>query len=165
MSTPYITNGDVTPKEEINPIDNDTSQYAGVIFEKTRERVSFTEARVAKQPSRKASSSTGLTKEHTEQGRVKLNVYKQYIEAASKTGFIFFLLLTVLQQAASVAANLTLRDWGEHNREVGANRGMMKYLIIYGSFSLSSTLLSGLSSILIWVYCGLRSARRLHDGV
>lgn len=78
---------------------------------------------------------------------------------------MFFLLTTVLQQAASVLASLTLRSWGEHNREVGSNRGMMKYLIIYGLFSLSSTILGGISAILMWVYCALRSARRLHDGV
>lgn len=96
---------------------------------------------------------------------MKIEVYKQYIQAASKAGFAFFLFATVSQQAASVLATLTLRYWGEHNREVGDNSGMFKYLLVYGLFSLSSSLLGALSAIAMWVFCALRSSRRLHDAV
>ncbi|KAG5338421.1 hypothetical protein C0989_007305, partial [Termitomyces sp. Mn162] len=169
-STPFVANGSgsVTPSEgpEVSvdsPIE--TEAYAGSISEKLRHRTSFTKARIAKLGPTREVGSTGLSMEHREQGRVKVHVYKQYVEAASKTGFFFFLLTTVLQQAASVLANFTLRDWGEHNREVGSNKGMLQYLVIYGVFSFSSTLLGGLSSVLIWVLCALRSAKRLHDGM
>lgn len=132
--------------------------------EKLRHRQSFEKARLTSSiPTRKATQ--GLSKEHQEQGRVKTEVYKQYIQAASKAGFVFFLFTTVAQQAASVLATLTLRYWGEHNREVGENSGMFKYLLVYGLFSLSSSLLGALSAITMWVYCALRSARRLHDSV
>lgn len=92
-------------------------------------------------------------------------MYLQYVEAASKIGFALFVLATVLSQLVSVAANNTLRAWGEHNREVGSNRGIGKYLLGYGLFSLSSTLLGAAAAILIWVFCSIRSARRLHDSV
>jgi hypothetical protein len=141
------------------------AEYAGAISEKLRHRASFVKAKIAYHiPSRKPPS-TGLSREHTEQGRVKVDVYKQYIAAASKTGFFFFLSATILQQAATVFANFTLRSWGEHNREMGDNSGMLKYLIVYGLFSFSSTIMGGVSAILMWVLCALRSARRLHDGV
>jgi len=58
-----------------------------------------------------------------------------------------------------------LRSWGEHNRELGDNSGMFHYLLGYGFFSLLSTILGGLSAVIMWVFCGLRGARRLHDSV
>ncbi|KAG6861347.1 hypothetical protein C0995_001326 [Termitomyces sp. Mi166 len=168
-STPFVTNdsGNATPSEGAEVAKGsptETEAYASSISEKLRHRTSFTKARIAKPGPTREVESTGLSKEHQEQGRVKVHVYKQYIEAASKAGFFFFLFTTVLQQAASVLANFTLRDWGEHNREAGSNQGMLQYLVIYGIFSFSSTLLGGVSSVLIWVLCALRSAKRLHDG-
>lgn len=109
--------------------------------------------------------SDGPSQEHSEQGQVKRDVYLQYLEAASKLGFTAFLIATLLQQAVSVLANITLRDWGEHNRESGDNSGMFKYLLGYGLFGLSSTLLGGVAAILLWVLCSVRSARQLHDAV
>lgn len=163
-STPYITSGSLTPSEDVKSADQ-PDHYIAVLSEKLPRKRSFTKARLAASVTGRISSSTGLTKEHIEHGRVKLNVYLQYIESASKVGSGLFLLATALQQAASVCATLVLRDWGEHNREAGANTEVMKYLIIYGLFSFSSTILGGVSAIIIWVYCALRSAKRLHEGM
>lgn len=167
-STPYMTSGSLTPRndEAFAVVDGSTeAEYATAISEKLRHRASFAKARIATPVTSQKLPSSGLSKEHLEQGRIKVDVYKRYIVAASKAGFFFFLLTTILQQAASVFANLTLRSLGEHNREMGNNSGMLKYLIIYGLFSFSSTILGGVSAILMWVLCGLRSARRLHDGM
>ncbi|KAF9457511.1 multidrug resistance-associated ABC transporter [Collybia nuda] len=166
-STPFMASGSVTPKiETLGAVDPyQTEEHATALSEKLRHRASFAKAKIAQPTPSRAISSTGLSKEHSERGQVKKHVYRQYIEAASKAGFSFFLLTTVLQQAASVFANLTLRSWGEHNREMGANRGVMKYLVIYGLFSFSATILGGASAVLMWVLCALRSARRLHDGM
>ena len=111
------------------------------------------------------STSTSATKEHSEQGKVKIAVYLKYIQAASVPGFVIFLLATILQQATSILGNVVLKAWGEHNRETGSNSDMGKYLLAYGLSSLSSTLLGAASAILMWVLIGLRSARSLHDGV
>ena len=167
-STPHISSGSLTPQsEEACPAVDVTkvTEYVDAISEKLRHRASFGKAKlVTSVPSRKLPSA-GLSKEHLEQGRIKVDVYKRYVAAASKTGFFFFLLTTILQQAVSVLANLTLRSWGEHNGETGNNSGMLKYLVIYGLFSFTSTILGGISAILMWVLCALRSARQLHDGV
>jgi ATP-binding cassette, subfamily C (CFTR/MRP), member 1 len=167
-STPYPASGSLTPRNEegFSAVDvPKEANYASTISEKSRHRGSFAKAKIAAPASSRKPSSLELSKEHSEQGRIKLDVYKQYIVAASKAGFSLFLLTTILQQAALVVANLTLRSWGEHNRQKGDNSGMLKYLIIYGSFSFSSTILGGASAILMWVFCALRSAQRLHDGV
>jgi len=162
-STPFLTSGTVTPDDESSQ--KSLQEKLTPVSEKLRRRTSFQKAKLAPISSIQASTSTGLSKEHTEQGQVKISVYKQYINAASKAGFTLFLLATILQQVASVLSTLTLRYWGEHNREVGSNEGMFKYLVAYGSFSLAASLLGGVSAMLMWVYCALRSARKLHDGV
>ena len=139
-------------------------ELTAAVTEKLQRKESFQKARIFLAPSSKVRSA-GLTKEHQEQGSVKMEVYKQYVYAASKTGSILFLITIAAQQASSVLGTLTLRYWGEHNQELGNNSNMFKYLLVYGLFSLSSSILGGVATIILWVYCALRSARHLHDSV
>jgi ATP-binding cassette, subfamily C (CFTR/MRP), member 1 len=132
---------------------------------KLQRKQSFTKAVLSSKPLTQTESSGVVTKEHTEQGRVKKDVYYQYVQAASKLGFAMFVFATALSQVISVMSNNVLRNWGEHNRESGGNLGVGKYLLQYGVLSLSSVLLSGAAAIIIWVFCSIRSARRLHDNV
>ncbi|KAH9935900.1 metal resistance protein YCF1 [Epithele typhae] len=111
------------------------------------------------------SSSDGANKEHTEQGRVKREVYVKYIEAASRAGFMLFIVSAILQQIFGLLGNNALRQWGNHNNDAGDNDGAGVYLWGYGVFSLISTLMSALSGILIWVLCSVRSSKRLHDSM
>ena len=134
---------------------------SAAVTEKLQRKESFQRARIFLTPSSNVRSA-GLTKEHREQGSVKMEVYKQYIRAASKVGFTLYLLTIAGQQATSVLGTLTLRFWGE---ELGNNSSMFKYLLVYGLFSLSSSILGGVAAIIMWVYCALRSARHLQDSV
>ncbi|KAK0202906.1 P-loop containing nucleoside triphosphate hydrolase protein [Desarmillaria ectypa] len=163
-STPFFTGGSgaTTPKIAEEDLE---AKFDITLSEKLRDRFSFSKAVIAKPSPIRSPESTGLSREHMEQGRVKTHVYVEYIRAASKTGFSLFLAAIVAQQASSVLGNLVLRNWGEHNREMGNNTGMLKYLIIYGMVSLSSILLGGAAAILMWVLCSLRSAKRLHDAM
>jgi ATP-binding cassette subfamily C (CFTR/MRP) protein 1 len=158
-STPF-TGDPPTPSDDVQDKYSDPS----IISEKLHRRASFTKAKIA-QDGRLQVHSVGLSKEHQERGQVKMHVYKQYILSASLAGFTFFLMATVAQQAMSVFATLTLRYWGEHNQMNGDNSGMFKYLLAYGLFSLSSSILGAISATLLWVYCTLRSAQHLHDSV
>lgn len=134
------------------------------LAEKLKHRNSFRKARLVSSVDSHLQSAP-LTKEHQEQGRVKIEVYTQYIQAASKFGFVLFVFLNVAQQALSVLATLVLRYWGEHNRKTGSNNGMLEYLLLYGGFSFGSSTLGALSALILWVYCALRSSRQLHDAV
>ncbi|KAJ7043446.1 P-loop containing nucleoside triphosphate hydrolase protein [Mycena alexandri] len=168
-STPFASgSGSASPIEgsTLNMEDGDKSpEYAVVISEKLRHRTSYPKAVLAPPKPVRAANSAGLSQEHREQGRVKRRVYVQYLEAASKAGFVVYLAATFGQQAMTLLGNLALRSWGEHNRERGDNSGMFRYLLIYGLFSLSSTILGGISSVVMWVLCSLRSSRRLHDSM
>lgn len=143
---------------------DDEPNLNGTLSEKLR-RSSFPKARLAQPPPTRSPESKGLSTEHKEQGRVKFHVYKEYVKAASMIGFGIFLLAVLGQQLTSMLANLTLRNWGEHNRKSGSNTDVMRYLIVYGAFSLFSTLFGGSAAVTLWVFCILRSARRLHDSV
>ena len=136
------------------------------VAEKVVRRTSFSKAVVAPLPSIREATSSGLSKEHSEQGRVKKEVYLQYLHAASKTGFCFFMLVTVLGQLVSVMATFMLRLWGESNREAGENAGLRDpYLLGYGFFNLMSIVFGASAGLLIWVLCSLRSSKYLHDSV
>ncbi|KAI0819664.1 metal resistance protein YCF1 [Trametes gibbosa] len=168
MSTPFITGLSATPSSEgetaIESSQDLTEEKLESVDKTLIRRKSFGKAVIDDiLPSR--PTSDGPTKEHSEQGRVKREVYLRYLEAASRAGFGAFLVATILSQIASLLGNNTLRAWGEHNRETGDNKGAGIYLIGYGLFSLSSTLLGTMAAILIWVLCSVRSARRLHDAM
>jgi ATP-binding cassette subfamily C (CFTR/MRP) protein 1 len=111
------------------------------------------------------ASSGGLSEEQSAQGRVKGQVYWRYIEAASKTGFAFFVLMVALQQALQIFSTFALKHWSEANRENGENKSAVKFLWVYGILSLSSSMSSSIGSILMLVLCSLRSSKHLHDSV
>lgn len=168
VSTPF--SGTQTPHADdgttIAPssLGSSTTGDVKILSEKLSRRKSFGTAALAVTPAIRASSS-GLSQEHIEQGRVKRTVYLRYLEAASKLGFSAFLVATLSQQVVSVFVNITLRNLGEHNRESGDNSGMFYYLLGYGLFSLASIIFSALAAILLWVLCTVKSARYLHDSV
>ena len=168
VSTPFTGGGDSsTPASDTAHSSSQslTSETLDTLTEKLQRKRSFGKATLADALPTRTPSPSGPSKEHTEQGRVKKDVYIQYVEAASKIGFAIFVVSVMIAQLVSLAANNTLRAWGEHNREAGSNAGVGKYLLGYGLFSLSSTLLGAFSAIVIWVFCSIRSAKRLHDSV
>lgn len=161
-STPFITSGPATP--QIEAFGDKGDELSAHVSEKLRQ-ATISKATLAAPPPVRSSESTDLSKEHSEKGQVKTHVYTEYIKAASRIGFIFFMLAIIGQQAASVAATLSLRQWGEHNREAGGNTNIWWFLGIYGILSLTQTLLGGTASLMMQVFCSLRSARKLHDSV
>ncbi|OCH93693.1 metal resistance protein YCF1 [Obba rivulosa] len=168
ISTPFTAVNSTTPSSE-----SETTMVSSQVL--TEEKLESLDKKLVRRRSygkaRLVNSlpmhtvSDGPTKEHIEQGRVKRDVYKQYIEAASKAGFATFVVACIAQQIAMLAGNNTLRAWGEHNREVGSNAGAFRYLLNYGLFSLSSTILGAIAAVLIWVLCSIRSAKHLHDSM
>ncbi|EMD38835.1 hypothetical protein CERSUDRAFT_92869 [Gelatoporia subvermispora B] len=168
VSTPFTTVNSSTPSSEgetaVTSSQILTEEKLESLDKKLVRRRSYGKATLINSlPTRTVSD--GPTKEHIEQGRVKRDVYLQYIEAASKAGFIAFVVACIAQQLASLAGNNVLRAWGEHNRKVGDNEDAFGYLLNYGLFSLSSTILGAIAAILIWVLCSIRSAQHLHDSM
>ena len=102
-------------------------------------------------------------KEATEQGQVKTHVYRSYVSAASVIGIVAFLIATFGAQAASITGNLVLRAWGEQNLESHKTASIGTFLFLYGASGLASASLDMTSSLMLWVFCAVRSSKKLHD--
>ncbi|KAG8218162.1 P-loop containing nucleoside triphosphate hydrolase protein [Butyriboletus roseoflavus] len=174
-SSSGATSGAVTPAHTsgsgINTPTSDSMQKTLIdevdsVAEKVVRRTSFSKVAIAPLPPIREAVSSGISKEHSEQGRVKKEVYFQYLRAVSKTGFCFFVLAAVLAQVASVMSTIMLRLWSERNREAGENVGLGDpYLLGYGFFNLMSIMFAAISGLLIFVLCSLRSSKYLHDSM
>lgn len=103
-----------------------------------------------------------ITVEESAKGSVSWDVYKQYAKACSFYAVIAVLSLLVLSQAASVGTNLWLKHWSSQNQDHGTNRSVWFYLGIYAAIGWSSTLFAMIQTLVLWVYCAIRSARVLH---
>ncbi|KAL1745932.1 P-loop containing nucleoside triphosphate hydrolase protein [Schizophyllum fasciatum] len=168
-STPRVTTraSSATPTDESDTLVEDDKR-ATILTEKLQREAPRTFAKATVTiPSARTASKTGLTQEHSEKGRVKMRVYQEYIKAASRWGFGLFILATILQQAASVLSTLVLRSWSEHNEEAGAGGGdgVWLYLGIYGASTFLTILLNLVAVLLMFVTCGMRSAKRMHDAM
>ena len=165
-TTPGRSTGVATPTTDEGDMEATLVGELRSVSEKIARRESFKKAVLAPPPKLREAAGDGISKEHSEQGRVKKEVYWQYLHAASRKGFLFFVLAAVLQQVASVGATVMLRLWGEHNREAGNNMGLSnKYFLGYGLFNLAGIALGACAALLIWVFCSLRSSKHLHDSV
>ena len=166
--TPFWNDEGFTPSGGISRGDEGTltEEKIDAIGEKLTRRKSFGRAVVAPVTSQTTkAASGGLSEEQSAQGRVKAHVYWRYLEAASKTGFAFFVLFAILQQAMQIFGTFALKHWSEGNRESGENKSAVKFLWAYGLLSLSATMLNCLGSIIILVLCSLKSSKHLHDSV
>ncbi|KAG8760180.1 hypothetical protein FRC11_000794 [Ceratobasidium sp. 423] len=119
---------------------------------------------------RESARSQAVTKtepqaEHREQGRVKIEVYHRYFQAASLAGVIVYVVCMVAQQGCGILSNVALRAWGNRNQEATENTSVGYYLFLYGMLGLASSLFSFFASVLLWVYCAVKGARNLHDAM
>ncbi|KAF8436032.1 hypothetical protein L210DRAFT_3632182 [Boletus edulis BED1] len=167
-NTPAHTNGSGVSTPSTSDRNTQATLFDAIdsAAEKVARRSSFSKAVIAPLPPVREATSSGLSKEYSEQGRVKRDVYLLYLQSASKMGCLFFVLATILSQVVSVLATYMLRLWSESNRESGENAGLRDpYLLGYGFFNLMSIASSAAAALLIWVLCSLRSSKFLHDSM
>ena len=168
-STPFPRTGDATPQEDDTTLvassRNGSPTALSGIDDKLKRRKSYGRSKIRLPNLGRLPVSEGITKEHSEKGRVKPVVYRKYIEACSKSGFAMFLIATALSQACSILSNFALRSWSENNRQAGENGGITKYLALSGVAQLLSVLFLVISMIALLLLCALRSSKRLHEDV
>lgn len=76
---------------------------------------------VQKRETLKQLKASTRPKEKREQGSVKFSVYKEYIRANGYIGIACYMGTIVLQQVLSIATNVWLKNWSQHNSETGDN--------------------------------------------
>lgn len=106
-----------------------------------------------------------MTVEESAQGKVDYHVYKEYFKACSFIGIIGVIGFQCASQGSQVGANLWLKHWSGKNLEDGANNNVWVYLAIYALIGWSGTVFAFLQTMVMWVYCGIRSARYLHSSM
>ncbi|KAI9440473.1 P-loop containing nucleoside triphosphate hydrolase protein [Lactarius indigo] len=156
-TTPFWSGEGSTPSGSTGHAEDGTltEEKIGALQEKLTHKKSFSRATLAPVTSQTTkASSGGLSEEQSTQGRVKPH-----------TGFAFFVIVMAMQQTLLVLGTFSLKHWSEGNRESGENRSAVKYLWAYGLLSLSASILNCTASILIFVFCSLKSSKHFHDAM
>lgn len=168
LATPAIaeTETELGKDDSASVEDSESMQSRGAIRRmstSTLRRASSVSDRQAKRAALRDLRESSKPKEHSEKGAVKNDVYRQYIFAASKVGVALFLLFISLGQGSSILASYVLRLWARKNSETSETSQIGLYLVAYGIIGISSSVLSLGSQMVLKLYCGLRSSRKLHD--
>ncbi|KAJ3220874.1 hypothetical protein HK099_003938 [Clydaea vesicula] len=117
-----------------------------------------------------------ILKEEGAKGSVSWSVYKSYAESCSFRSVVLYLIILFLTQASSVFQNVFLADWAHSNDKIKKkisisyednDNGMSDEVIwrlgVYGLLGIVFSVSTVLQTIFIWVYCGMRSAKVLHQ--
>ncbi|KAF2858159.1 hypothetical protein K470DRAFT_260080 [Piedraia hortae CBS 480.64] len=103
------------------------------------------------------------TKEFSEKGQVKRDVYIEYAKESNLPAVIVYLLMLLGAQTAQVGGSVWLKRWSEVNNEYGGNPSVGKYLGIYFAFGVGSSLLVVLQTLILWIFCSIEASRKLHE--
>ncbi|KAG0225249.1 ATP-binding cassette transporter 1 [Mortierella sp. GBAus27b] len=106
-----------------------------------------------------------IVEEQVRQGSVHRSVYLAYAKACSYSAVIIYFLSMILSQGASVSTSLWLTHWSSDNDLGKKDHGTAYYIGIYAALGMSYSLLTVFQSIILTVFCGIRSARVLHESM
>jgi ATP-binding cassette subfamily C (CFTR/MRP) protein 1 len=105
---------------------------------------------------------TKQSKEFSEQGKVKWDVYKEYAKANNTAAVIIYLLALVAAQSLVVGSNLWLKHWSELNQRYGGNPDIGKNIGIYFAFGIGGSVFMVLQTLLLWIFCSIEVRIHLH---
>ncbi|KAI1331203.1 metal resistance protein YCF1 [Xylariaceae sp. FL0255] len=109
------------------------------------------------------SAKTRQSKEHSEQGKVKWDVYLEYAKQSNIVAVAFYLSALLAAQTAQIGGSVWLKNWAERNTSAGGNPDIAKYLGIYLAFGVGSALLTVLQTLILWIFCSIEASRKLHE--
>ncbi|CAG8502871.1 1064_t:CDS:10 [Rhizophagus irregularis] len=164
--------------EELMPLAYETDEVA--TDQRSEETVSQLRERRVSVPSihRRASTATVkneskreqqknelITKEEMAKGSVSWQVYSSYLKSCGVVTITFWIITLVISQGIQVATNVFLKYWSSEE----SNERILLYFVIYGLLGLLFSLMVIFQTIVLWVFCAIRAARKLHhqmlDGV
>lgn len=110
-----------------------------------------------------APSKTRTVKEHSEQGKVKWDVYGEYAKMSDPLAVCVYLFALLAAQCAQIGGNIWLKNWADHNGETGSNDDVGKYIGIYFAFGIGSSSLTVCQTLILWIFCSIEASRKLHE--
>ena len=102
-------------------------------------------------------------KEHSEQGKVKWDVYLEYARTSNVVAVCIYLVTLLGAQTAQVGGSVWLKKWSEVNTEYGGNPQVGKYIGIYFAFGFGSSALVVVQTLILWILCSIEASRKLHE--
>ncbi|GAA6024113.1 hypothetical protein JCM10207_003170 [Rhodosporidiobolus poonsookiae] len=101
-------------------------------------------------------------KENREQGAVKSDVYKGYLESMGWSSILLFAASMLLYQVFQVTTTVWLKYWSEHNQEDRQNSHLGFYLGVYGALGITAAAFFAINAAVTFALCSIRSATVLH---
>ena len=98
---------------------------------------------------------TKQSKEHSEQGKVKWNVYLEYGKVSNMVAVCIYLAAIVGAQSLVIGSNLWLKHWSEENQEYGGNPNIGKNIGIYFAFGAGGAILIVIQTLILWIFCSI----------
>ena len=95
------------------------------------------------------------SREFSEQGKVKWNVYGEYAKTSNLVAVCIYLIMLLAAQTAQVGGSLWLKRWSEVNQAAGGNPEVGKYIGIYFAFGVGSSALVVVQTLILWIFCSI----------
>ncbi|RUS27182.1 P-loop containing nucleoside triphosphate hydrolase protein, partial [Jimgerdemannia flammicorona] len=103
-----------------------------------------------------------ILREESAKGSVDWEVYKVYMKSCSLVAVFAYIILMIMAQGLQVTSNLFLKYWSSMNQEDGNENGVWIFLGIYAAIGLGSAVLTFVHGVILWVFCAIQSAKKLH---
>ena len=95
------------------------------------------------------------SKEFSEQGKVKWNVYAEYARTSNLIAVSIYTITLLGAQTAQIGGSLWLKDWSEINQEYGRNPDVGKYIGVYFAFGIGGAGLVVVQTLILWIFCSI----------
>ena len=103
------------------------------------------------------------SKEFSEQGKVKWDVYLEYAKTSNLIAVTVYMVMLIAAQTAQIGGSLWLKQWSEVNQRYGGNPQVGKYIGIYFAFGIGGAGLVVVQTLILWIFCSIEASRKLHE--
>ena len=100
-------------------------------------------------------TTSKVSKEFSEQGKVKWDVYLEYAKTSNVVAVSIYLFMLVTAQTAQIGGSLWLKNWSEVNQEFGGNPMVGYYIGIYFAFGIGGAALVVVQTLILWIFCSI----------
>ncbi|KAM0714363.1 hypothetical protein Q7P37_010150 [Cladosporium fusiforme] len=111
----------------------------------------------------KGALKSKQSKEFSEQGKVKWDVYSEYAKTSNLAAVAVYLVMLLGAQSAQIGGSVWLKNWSEANGKAGGNPHVGKYIGIYFAFGIGNAALVVLQTLILWIFCSIEASRKLHE--
>ena len=176
-SSTIVTDMDERDKEEMEEVQEGISQLApirpGGSGAKQRKSsmatlrrassASFKGPRGKMRDEEEPTTRTRQSKEFSEQGKVKWDVYLEYAKTSNWVAVAIYGITLIGAQTAQIGGSFWLKHWSEVNGEQGGNSDTGMYIGIYFAFGIGSAALVVVQTLILWIFCSIEASRKLHE--